>query len=174
MKYPNLNEAKFHTTEVKNEIWLFYIYWLTKFVDLLDTIFFVLRKKDNQISVLHLYHHSVVPILGWLYLWNQHGAPAVSLFALLNSTVHVIMYSYYALAALGPNIRPYLWWKKYITQIQLIQFLLLIIYGVIVYSYSDYPSAPFWVATSQPPIFFCFFANFYIKSYFDNKTKKVD
>ena len=89
-------------------IWSFYLYWLTKFLDLLDTVFFVLRKKYSQISALHLYHHTTVPILGWMYIWYRYGAPAVNLFALLNSAVHVIMYGYYALAALGPSIQKYL------------------------------------------------------------------
>lgn len=161
-----------YTALAKEQIWSGYIYWLTKFVDLLDTVFFVLRKKYNQVSILHLYHHSVVPILGWLYIWYKYGIPAISLFAMLNSTVHVIMYSYYALASLGPRIQPYLWWKRYITQIQIIQFILLIVYGIIVFTISDYPSMPFWVATSQPPIFFCFFTNFYVKSYFQQQKKK--
>ncbi|XP_075232772.1 uncharacterized protein LOC142331040 isoform X2 [Lycorma delicatula] len=29
-------------------------------------IFFVLRKKDNQISLLHFYHHSLMPIETWI------------------------------------------------------------------------------------------------------------
>ena len=86
--------------------------------------------------------------------------------------MHVTMYSYYALAALGPQIQPYLWWKKYITQLQLIQFFILFIYGIFVYIFSDYPSFAFWLATSQPIIFFGFFADFYIKSY--KKPKKVE
>ena len=28
------------------------------------------------------------------------------------------MYTYYGLAALGPSIQPYLWWKKYLTKLQ--------------------------------------------------------
>lgn len=38
----------------------------------------------------------------------------------LNTFVHVIMYMYYFLAALGPRIQKYLWWKKYITVMQLV------------------------------------------------------
>lgn len=78
------------TEEEREEVWSFYLYWLTKFVDLLDTILMVLRKKDRQISLLHLYHHSVVPVLGYYYLWYVFAVPAINLFALLNSTVHVI------------------------------------------------------------------------------------
>ncbi|KAL1132618.1 hypothetical protein AAG570_010570 [Ranatra chinensis] len=45
-----------------------------------------------------------------------------ALLGALNCIVHVIMYSYYFLSALGPKVQKYLWWKKYLTQIQLIQF----------------------------------------------------
>ena len=39
----------------------------------------------------------------------------------INSFVHIIMYSYYLLAALGPNVQKYLWWKKYITTLQMVR-----------------------------------------------------
>lgn len=39
--------------------------------------------------------------------------------ATLNSFIHVLMYSYYGLSSV-PSMRPYLWWKKYITQGQLV------------------------------------------------------
>ena len=41
---------------------------------------------------------------------------------IVNSAVHVLMYTYYFLAACGPSVRPYLWWKRYITRIQIGQF----------------------------------------------------
>lgn len=37
-----------------------------------------------------------------------------------NSFVHVIMYTYYLLSAFGPVMHRFLWWKKYLTQIQLV------------------------------------------------------
>ncbi|XP_068703411.1 very long chain fatty acid elongase 4-like isoform X6 [Montipora foliosa] len=42
-----------------------YVYWLSKFVESLETVFFILRKKNNQVSFLHVYHHSVMVVLGW-------------------------------------------------------------------------------------------------------------
>lgn len=41
--------------------------------------------------------------------------------ALLNCVVHVVMYTYYGLTAMGPNYQKYLWWKKYLTTIQLVR-----------------------------------------------------
>lgn len=40
--------------------------------------------------------------------------------ATINSFIHVIMYGYYGLAALGPHMQKYLWWKKYLTIIQMV------------------------------------------------------
>ena len=40
-------------------------YFVSKFVDFFDTFFFVLRKKDRQITTLHLYHHGMMPIFIW-------------------------------------------------------------------------------------------------------------
>jgi hypothetical protein len=33
---------------------------------LLLQFFFVLRKKDNQVTILHLYHHTVTPLETWV------------------------------------------------------------------------------------------------------------
>lgn len=35
-----------------------YLYFAMKIVDLLDTVFYVMRKKNNQITFLHVYHHA--------------------------------------------------------------------------------------------------------------------
>lgn len=43
-----------------------------------------------------------------------------SFHAMVNSTVHIIMYFYYGLAAAGPRFQKFLWWKKYMTAIQLV------------------------------------------------------
>ena len=43
------------------------------------------------------------------------------LLCFLNSFVHVVMYTYYALSAMGPEVQKYLWWKRYLTQFQLVR-----------------------------------------------------
>lgn len=45
--------------------------------------------------------------------------------AVLNCFVHAVMYGYYLFSALNENVKKSIWWKKHITQIQLIQFLML-------------------------------------------------
>lgn len=41
-------------------------------------------------------------------------------FGLLNTFVHIVMYSYYLFAALGPQFQRFLWWKKYLTALQMV------------------------------------------------------
>ncbi|KAJ8790563.1 hypothetical protein J1605_004536 [Eschrichtius robustus] len=41
----------------------------------------------------------------------------------LNSFIHILMYTYYGLSVF-PSMHKYLWWKKYLTQAQLVQFVL--------------------------------------------------
>ncbi len=55
-----------------------------------------------------------------------HPMKSPSLFAAffgatINSGIHVLMYGYYGLAAFGPKIQKYLWWKKYLTIIQMVK-----------------------------------------------------
>lgn len=47
---------------------------------------------------------------------------------MMNAIVHVIMYFYYFLSSLGPKMQKYLWWKNYLTKMQIvsrIQFLVI-------------------------------------------------
>ena len=44
--------------------------------------------------------------------------------------VHTVMYFYYLCAAFGPEVQKYLWWKKYITTIQLVQFVLVFFHAI--------------------------------------------
>jgi len=41
-------------------------YFISKYIELLDTLFFVLRKKFNQVTFLHVFHHSTMLINWWL------------------------------------------------------------------------------------------------------------
>jgi hypothetical protein len=95
-----------------------WIYYMAKIIELLDTVFFVLRKKTSQVSFLHVYHHTLMPIcafIGVKYLAGGHG----TLLGVINSFIHVLMYTYYLLSAM-PSMQKFLWWKKYLTLLQIV------------------------------------------------------
>ncbi|KPP73670.1 elongation of very long chain fatty acids protein 7-like [Scleropages formosus] len=100
-----------------------WLYYFSKFIEMLDTVFFVLRKKNSQVTFLHVYHHSIMPFTWWFGVKFAPGGLG-TFHALLNCIVHVIMYTYYGLSAMGPAYHKYLWWKKHLTTIQLVQFVI--------------------------------------------------
>lgn len=149
--------------------WLFYI---SKFIELLDTVFFVLRKKQSQITFLHVFHHSVMP---WSWWWGVTLTPAGGMgtfHPMVNSAVHVIMYFYYGLSAAGPRFQKYLWWKKYMTAIQLTQFILVSIHISQYYfmEQCDY-QFPLWIHLiwMYGVFFFILFSHFWVQAYIKGK-----
>lgn len=143
-----------------------YLYLLSKYLDFADTLFFVLRKKNSHLSFLHLYHHSVVAFGGSVVFIMYPTMTPMGLFVLLNSLIHTVMYAYYGLAALGPSIQPYLWWKKYITQLQISQFIIYLIYFIFfVNLQSGYNYFILCMGTTQVPFFTYLFVRFYLRTY---------
>lgn len=142
--------------------WWYYISKLTEFI---DTLFFVLRKKDNQISLLHLYHHSLTPLETWIcvkFIAGGHGTFS----NLINNFVHVVMYFYYMMAAMGPQYQKYLWWKKHLTSLQLLQFTLVFFHSAQVLMYDcGYPKLVAVLLLIHSIIFFALFSDFYIQAY---------
>ncbi|EAT33534.1 AAEL014190-PA [Aedes aegypti] len=144
-------------------VWLYYI---CKVVELLDTVFFVLRKKQNQVSFLHLYHHTLMPVCGFIgvkYFAGGHG----TLLGVINSFIHVCMYAYYMLAAMGPKVQQYLWWKRYLTVMQIIQFII-VFYHTLQVQFQPtcgYPKPIAALLTLNAGLFIYMFSTFYVRSY---------
>ncbi|XP_013780268.2 elongation of very long chain fatty acids protein AAEL008004-like [Limulus polyphemus] len=149
-------------TEMVHITWWYYI---SKFVEFSDTIFFVLRKKFSHISTLHVIHHGVMPISVW---WGVKFTPGghSTFFAFVNSFVHIIMYIYYGLAAAGPQMQKYLWWKKYMTTIQMIQFIAIFLHAFqLLFRECDYPKGFMWFIGFHAVLFWFLFWDFYKKAY---------
>ncbi|KAI1305302.1 Elongation of very long chain fatty acids protein 1 [Halotydeus destructor] len=155
-------------------IYLGYVYFLTKIVDFADTIFFVLRKKYNQASFLHVFHHGVMPIMSAVGL-KFYPAGYSGFLPIINIFVHAVMYSYYALACAGEEMKKHLWWKKYITQIQMVQFVLVFFHSL---KAMIMPNCwPFILAFAEglhAILFFHMFFSFYRRAYWGNNNNTVD
>lgn len=148
-----------------------YIFILSRLIEFFDTICFVLRKKNNQVSAFHVFHHFSVPIAVWFFLKFAPGGNS-AIFPFLNSIIHTVMYSYYLLATYK-SLQPYLWWKKYLTLAQIVQFFIMIVHS----------AQPLFISTCQFPkvflltnivfsfIFIFLFTNFYLHSYCSKETR---
>jgi elongation of very long chain fatty acids protein 4 len=112
---------------------LLWVFTVSKIYEFLDTYIMILRKKDEQVTFLHVYHHASIYVIWWINLKHSPGGEAYQS-AAMNSIVHVVMYTYYLLRTVAPNGN--YWWKRYITQMQIIQFVLFVGQGIALLYYS--------------------------------------
>ncbi|CAF1014527.1 unnamed protein product [Brachionus calyciflorus] len=158
-------------------IWWFYV---AKGLELLNTLFFVLRKKFHKLDFLHIYNHSTMFPVWWICTAYFHNG-AIANGALMNSLLHIIMHFYFIVSSMGPSFQKFIWWKKYIVQLQMLQFFLLIVY----FSYLLKNECPdslsenmIWYGIYYSLSHVVLIYNFYTKSYYRimdaylEKTKK--
>ncbi|KAF7257622.1 hypothetical protein EG68_05313 [Paragonimus skrjabini miyazakii] len=146
-------------------VFLGYMFYFSKFVEMLDTVFFLVRGRVDQVTFLHVFHHAAMPPSIW---WGLKYAPGgiVYTFLVANSFIHVIMYTYYGMAAAG--LYKYLWWKNYLTIAQMVQFVVLIVHQGQIFVRSTpcnypkiFPAAIIFYAS----VFLVLFGNFYVQAY---------
>jgi len=90
------------------------VFYFSKYYEMLDTVLIVLKKRP--LTLVHVYHHFIVPFLFWGFLATETSGQWSLVAA--NSVVHVLMYYYYMITTLGYSV----WWKQYLTMMQIVQF----------------------------------------------------
>ena len=105
-----------------------YVFYLSKYVEFLDTMFLILQKKE--VSLLQWIHHVGAPLnVGLLWLTQDPGA---HLFVILNGFIHTLLYLYYVATISGIKIKG----KWILTFMQITQF------NVGFYLYTKFTSIP--------------------------------
>eukprot|EP01084_Bolivina_argentea_P037381 69143_1 len=149
---------------------IYYINYLLKYYELLDTIFLVLKHKP--ISFLHGYHHPATLVLTWGQLVDSTGVQWMII--LLNLFVHTIMYFYYAMSVLKVKMP----WKRCVTILQILQFII----GISA-CYTSWAAHNWWgrcFGTTRAALIGCFvltsylflFVDFYQETYNKRKNRK--
>jgi hypothetical protein len=146
------------------------IHYLSKWLDFFDTIFMTLRKRDRQISFLHVFHHASIPAVWSLLLSRNEAFGTVTLGASINSAVHVMMYSHFLVTSFGFK-NPL---KKLVTQAQLVQFVTLLGHSFVALSNEKLISKrSCWVQVAYQLLMLFMFGKFYTRSYMGvSKTLK--
>ncbi|KAD6795441.1 hypothetical protein E3N88_06337 [Mikania micrantha] len=149
------------------------IFYFSKILEFIDTLLIILSGSDRRLSFLHVYHHSVVLIMCYVWLSTSQSLFPVAL--VTNASVHVLMYAYYLLAAFG--WRP--WWKVLVTDCQIIQFVFsfMVSFVMLYYHFTGSGCSGFlgWCFNAVfNASLLALFTNFYFKNYAKkNKGKTV-
>uniref|UniRef100_A0A6P7FA36 Elongation of very long chain fatty acids protein n=1 Tax=Diabrotica virgifera virgifera TaxID=50390 RepID=A0A6P7FA36_DIAVI len=146
-------------------------YYYLKILDCVETVFFILRKKYQQASFLHIYHHAGIVCAAFLAFRYDYG-DAPMIVGSLNALTHVLMYIYYLLSAIDSRWSKYTTIKKSLTLLQIVQ-LNVILFSLAItklipecYSVPTY-SLVIWIF--QNVFMINLFVRFYIKSYVNNQ-----
>jgi len=150
-----------------------YIYYLSKFSEFIDTFAFVARKKFSHVSTLHVIHHGIMPLSVWPGLRFVPGGHA-TFFGLCNVFIHFFMYLYYMFAAMGPQYQKYLFWKRQMTNMQMVQFIAMFVHSMQLLVVPDcgFPVVYGYVIAAHAVMFFILFSQFYVREYLSGKSKK--
>lgn len=139
-----------------------FLHYISKYIDYLDTFFMLVRKKTNQLSFLHIYHHSTVGLVWGSLLYIGHGNGTAAFGCMVNSFIHTIMYSHYFYTSLGFK-NPF---KQYITMAQMLQFNLGIVHAILVLLYEHVATPQLaYIELSYQIIMLYLFGKFYLSSY---------
>lgn len=151
------------------------LFIVSKFLELFDTIFTIIKHPEKPIIFLSWYHHSSVLIFTW-FGWYLKFTPSF-LCMPMNALIHVFMYYYYAAKELGYNPT----WNRYLTSAQTLQMFIglaiNLIWAYIVY-FTTIPcscrndTVMMWMSVVIYASYLYLFAQFYVKKY-DKTEKKI-
>eukprot|EP00246_Nothoceros_aenigmaticus_P013942 TRINITY_DN506_c0_g1_i1.p1 TRINITY_DN506_c0_g1~~TRINITY_DN506_c0_g1_i1.p1 ORF type:complete len:356 (-),score=42.61 TRINITY_DN506_c0_g1_i1:624-1691(-) len=147
-----------------------YIFYVSKLYEFVDTGIMLLKRNLHQLSYLHIYHHASILFIWWIMVHRCPGGDAY-FSAAFNSGIHVVMYSYYLLAAIiskdEAKRRKYLFWGKYLTLMQIVQFLSFIGQAVLgMFKPGLYPPGISRLLFFYSMSLLLFFSNFFVNKYF--------
>jgi elongation of very long chain fatty acids protein 4 len=138
---PICNEVDYSAAGTRTA-WLVYCYYMSKLVDFTDTAFMVLRRKFDQASFLHVYHHVAMFLIWWFAVKFCAGGDGIA-GPLFNTFVHAVMYTYY----LATSLKVHIPGKRYLTQLQMTQLFSVTMHSVLCVALDC--KYPHWTQYSQ-------------------------
>lgn len=154
--------------ELADYFWWFIMLRVSEYI---ETVTFVLRKKFNQISFLHVYHHVAIVVMSWvLFTFVFHWV--IFLGVILNSMVHVVMYAYYFMSSfkgfnrVGGKLKPFL------TAVQIVQLVVFFVRTVTAFNQPEcnYSTVYFFLAAFFNALLIILFTNFFIQAYLKKRN----
>ncbi|KAG5680915.1 hypothetical protein PVAND_010393 [Polypedilum vanderplanki] len=169
--FNSFEDREHNMKEIDEVVWWFTMLRLFEFI---ETVFFILRKKFDQVSFLHVYHH--IGTVVCLYLFTKHNGGIMGIyFGAINSCIHIIMYGYYLISSFE-NMRKFSnLIKPFLTAIQITQLSLLVGQSISALRPScKVPKFLFIIQGLNVLYLIYMFSKFFIKSFMKGKNKKKE
>lgn len=165
------NEERIEENELL-ELWKCnWCFLILRIIELTETVIFVLRKKQKQVSPLHIYHHISTATMVWLF--QKYGMNEMGVYScVLNSQVHIVMYLYYLLTSFKRLAGPLRTVKPIITIIQLVQLVLIFSNAVAAVLPSCNNTKLYYLQIVNILILIGFFAKFYADNFLKPNKKE--
>lgn len=160
-------------TKIQPTVFWGWLYIVSKVFEFGDTLFIVLRKR--KLIFLHWYHHIMTLIMCWYTTGNL--VAITYWFCVMNYSVHSVMYTYYALAALKVKMPRFI--AMSITSLQLLQMIIgsFVCYSAIYRKWQGFPCEfsdnAVIVALSVYLSYVILFARLFYNSYIAKSDKKL-
>jgi len=154
-------------------IFWIYVFALSKYAELFDTLWVLLKNPDKPVEFLHWWHHITVLLFTWYAEMWRFGVGYF--FAIMNSLVHTFMYYYYFQMSIGN--RPT--WAKPLTVGQISQMIVGTgLNGYWVYLYLNEipcaclePKLLLWSCGIMYGSYLYLFCDFFVRRYIFQSTK---
>ena len=141
----------------------------TRVVELIETVFFILRHKQNQVTYLHVYHH-LGSVFGAFMCLKYDASHRWIIHALINCTIHFFMYTYYLLSSYESMKKYTDRVKSSITIVQIIQLVFICIHSTF-HTFATCGSLLFVTQALNTALLTVLFVNFFVQTYIKKKKK---
>lgn len=150
------------------------VWWFTmlRTLEFIETVFFILRKRFDQVSFLHVYHH--IGTVVCFYLFTKHNGGIMGIyFGAINSCIHIIMYGYYLMSSFDQFRKISNLIKPFLTAIQITQLALLVGQSISALRPScNVPKFLFIIQGLNVAYLIFMFGQFFVKSFLKKQKRK--
>ncbi|KAL9658643.1 hypothetical protein ABK040_006179 [Willaertia magna] len=149
-----------------------YVFALSKYLELIDTLFLVVKSPSRPVPFLHWYHHMTVLYFTWYAVYTQYSVGFC--FIIMNSAIHTVMYFYYMLKEMGYNPS----WSIVLTIGQISQMFFGILFNVMYYLMwkenretgkkqccCEFPEVMMWSCVVMYGTYLYLFVRFFVRRY---------
>lgn len=151
-------------TELHSVMWFFIV---RRILGLSETIFFIVRKKKNQLSFLHVYHHVSSILIFWNFFKYSGGMMEVFI-VVISELVHIVKHIYYLFSSytnVTQLFRLLMFIKPITVALQIIELVLILKHSIVAVGADCNLTSLFYLQIVNVVFLVVLYAKFFMKCY---------